>query len=249
MASILGIEVVNKLEGMDLSMLAKYVEERYIKGTETIQPNQPSQRELIDSPSIPGSCKRSRRNLISITSKNVEHGVETSNVPTTFRSHISSTTSTCYASCIGTYETKVEYDVVYGNIRMTYSEKVFMHRLKESCIQHFKEHLHLPFSKILVHLKKKVINVMETEFGIGWSVKQIKKQMTQNCKRFCCNQMKKIKGIPPELRNKRRPIDVSVKVWKYLVKSYDRVDAHKKSSEESIQVFEFSTIDYFKFIK
>jgi hypothetical protein len=39
-------------------------------------------------------------------------GAETSNVPTTPGSQISSTTSTCYASCIGTYETKVEYDVV-----------------------------------------------------------------------------------------------------------------------------------------
>jgi hypothetical protein len=249
MASILGVEAVKKLEGMDLSMLAKYVEERSTKGTETIQPNQPSQRESIDSPSIPGSCKRSRRNSISITSKNVEQGVETSNVPTTPGSHISSTTSTCYASCIGTYETKVEYDVVSGNIRMTDVGKVFMCRLKESCLQCFKEHLHLPFLKIPLHLQKEVINDMETEFGTGWSVKQIKKQMTQNCKRFRCNQMKKIKGIPPELRNKIRPIDVSVKVWKELVKAYDRVDARRKSGEESIHVFEFSTLDYFKFIK
>ena len=63
--------------------------------------------------------------------------------------------------------------------------------------------------------------------------------MTQNCKRFRCNQMKKIKGIPPKLRKKRRPIDVSVKVWKDLVKAYDRVDAQRKFDEESTQVFEF----------
>ena len=74
---------------------------------------------------------------------------------------------------------------------------------------------------------------METEFGIGWSVKKMKKQMTQNCKRFHCNQMKKIKEIPPELRNKRRPIVVSVKVWKELVKAYDRLDAQRKSVEKS----------------
>jgi len=44
---------------------------------------------------------------------------------------------------------------------------------------------------------------------------------------------------PPELRSKRRPIDVSVKVWKELVKAYDRVDAWRKSGEESTHVFEF----------
>jgi hypothetical protein len=132
---------------------------------------------------------------------------------------------------------------------MTDVGKVFMHRLKESCLQHFKENLHLPFSKIPMHLQKEVIHDMETEFGTGWSVKKIKKQMTQNCKRFRCNQTKKIKGIPPELRNKRRPIDVSVKVWKELMKAYDRVDARRKSGEESTHVFEFSTLDYFKFIK
>ena len=61
--------------------------------------------------------------------------------------------------------------------------------------------------------------------------------------------MKKIKGIPPELRNKRRSIDVSVKVWKEIVKAYDIEDAQRKFGEESIHVFEFSTLDYFKFIK
>jgi hypothetical protein len=100
MDSILGVEEMKKLEGMDLSMLEKYVEERSTKGTETIQPNQPSQMESIGSPSIPGSCKRSRINSISITSKNVEQGVEKSNVPSTPGSHISSTTNTCYASCM-----------------------------------------------------------------------------------------------------------------------------------------------------
>ena len=40
MASILGVEAVKKIEGMDFSMLAKYVEER-TKGTETNQSNQP----------------------------------------------------------------------------------------------------------------------------------------------------------------------------------------------------------------
>jgi hypothetical protein len=73
--------------------------------------------------------------------------------------------------------------------------------------------------------------------------------MTQNCKRFHCNQTKKIKGISPELRNKIRPIDVSVKVWKEIMKAYDRADAQRNFGEESIQVFEFSRQCYFKFIK
>ena len=51
--------------------------------------------------------------------------------------------------------------------------------------------------------------------------------------------MKKIKEIPPELRKKRRPIDVSVKVWKELVKEYDRVDSRRKFGEERTHVFEF----------
>ena len=53
--------------------------------------------------------------------------------------------------------------------------------------------------------------------------------------------MKKIKKIPLEIRNKRRTLDVSVKVWKELVKAYDKVEAQRKSGEESTQVFEFST--------
>jgi hypothetical protein len=66
MDSILGVEAVNKLDGMDLSMLTKYVEELSIKAPEIMQPKKPSQRELIDSPSTP------RRKSISITYKNVK---------------------------------------------------------------------------------------------------------------------------------------------------------------------------------
>lgn len=111
--------------------------------------------------------------------------------------------------------------------------KVFVSRLKVPCLQRFKEHLHLSFSKIPMHLQDVVIHDMETKFGIGWSVKKIKKLMSQNCKRFRCNQTKKIKNIPPRLRNKRRPLNVSVKVWKELVKAYDKVDAWTKFGEES----------------
>ena len=72
MENILGVEAVNKLEGMDLSMLAKYVQERSIKSPKTVQPNQPCQRESIDFPTTHGSSKRSRKKTISISSKIVE---------------------------------------------------------------------------------------------------------------------------------------------------------------------------------
>lgn len=160
-----------------------------------------------------------------------------SNVPATLGTHISSTTNICYASCIGTYEIDVEYDVVSGNIRMMDVRKVFKHRLKESCLQCFKENIHLPFSKIPLHLQKVVIHDMETEFGTGWSVKKVKKQIIQNCKIFCYNLTKNIKQIPP--KPKRRLIDLSVKVWKDLVKAYNRANGQRKSGQESTQVFKF----------
>ena len=52
---------------------------------------------------------------------------------------------------------------------------------------------------------------------------------------------KKTKKVPPELRNKRRPLDVRVKVCKDLVKAYDKEYAQRNSNKESTQVFEFST--------
>jgi hypothetical protein len=63
--------------------------------------------------------------------------------------------------------------------------------------------------------------------------------MSQNCKRFRCNQTKKIKKLSPEQRLKKRWIDVNIKVWKELVKSYEKSNARRKSGEESIEVFEF----------
>jgi hypothetical protein len=118
--------------------------------------------------------------------------------------------------------------MVSGEIRMSDARKVFVNRLKESCLQWFKDHLHFSFSKIPMHLHKVVIHDMESEFGVGWSVKKVKRQMSQNCKRFRCNQTKKIKKLSPELRLKKRPIDVSIKVWKELVKSYEKSDARRK---------------------
>jgi hypothetical protein len=46
--------------------------------------------------------------------------------------------------------------------------------------------------------------------------------------------------LPPEQRLKKRPIDVSLKVWKELVKSYEKSDARRNSGEESTQVFEIA---------
>ena len=73
-----------------------------------------------------------------------------------------------------------------------------------------------------MHLQKGIIHDMETVFGTCWSVKKIKKN-------------------PPELRNERRLLDVTVNVWKELVKAYDKVDARRKSDEESTEAFEFFT--------
>ena len=41
------------------------------------------------------------------------------------------------------------------------------------------------------------------------------------------------------LRTERRPIDVTMKVWKELVKAYDRTDARRKFGDESTYVFKF----------
>ena len=40
MENIFGVEAVNKLEGMDFSMLTKYVQKRSIKAPEIVQLNQ-----------------------------------------------------------------------------------------------------------------------------------------------------------------------------------------------------------------
>jgi hypothetical protein len=135
----------------------------------------------------------------------------------------------------------IEYDMVSGEIKMSDAEKVFLNRMKESCLQRFKDHLHFPFSKIPMHMHKVVIHDMESEFGIGWSVKKVKRQMSQHCKRFRCNQTKKINPPPPpRAKAQKRPIDVSIKVWKELVKSYEKSYVRRKFGEESIQVFQFA---------
>jgi hypothetical protein len=68
--------------------------------------------------------------------------------------------------------------MVSGEIIMSDTEKVFLNRLKESCLQRFKDHLHFFFSKIPMHMHKVVIHDMESKFGIGWSVKKVKRQMS-----------------------------------------------------------------------
>ena len=50
MENIFGVEAVNNIEGMDLLMLTNYVKEWSIRAPKIVQPNQPYQRESIDSP-------------------------------------------------------------------------------------------------------------------------------------------------------------------------------------------------------
>jgi hypothetical protein len=68
--------------------------------------------------------------------------------------------------------------MVLGEIRMSDVGKIFLNRLKESCLQQFKDHLHFPFSKISLHLQKAVIHNMRTKFGVGMPVKKVKLQMS-----------------------------------------------------------------------
>ena len=98
-----------------------------------------------------------------------------------------------YTSMIGTISTRIEHDHLTGEIRRTSVGTTFMDRLREACFQIFRDHLHLPFLNIPLHLKKMVIQDMETDFREGWSVRKVQKEMSKNCKRFQCNQSKKIK--------------------------------------------------------
>ena len=114
-----------------------------------------------------------------------------------------------------------------------------MDRLRDAYFQIFRYHLHLPFFKIPLHLTKMFIQDMETEFREGWSVRKVQKEMSKNCKRFQCNQSKKIKKIHPDERYRKRLMDIPVKVLKELVKNYEKLDAQRKSGNDSIQVLYF----------
>ena len=97
--------------------------------------------------------------------------------------------------------------------------------MREACFQIFRDHLHIPFLKIPLHLKKMVIQDIETKFREGWLVRKVQKAMSKNCKRFQCNQSKKIKKLHPDERYRKRPMDIPMKVWKELVKNYEKLDA------------------------
>jgi hypothetical protein len=79
-----------------------------------------------------------------MTSNNLEQRVETSNVEATPKTQSSSIT-TCFVTCIENYDTRIEYDMVSGEIRMSYVGKVFVNMLKESFLQQFKDHIHFSF--------------------------------------------------------------------------------------------------------
>ena len=84
-----------------------------------------------------------------------------------------------------------------------------------------------------------VIQDIETKFREGWLVRKVQKAMSKNCKRFRCNQSKKIKKLHPDERYRKRTMDIPMKVWKELVKNYEKLDAQRKAGNESIQVLYF----------
>jgi hypothetical protein len=104
LALILGIEAIKKLDGVDLKTLAKYIEKQSTKTPETLQANQPCERESIDSPTTLGSSIKSRRKSYTMTSKNMEHRAKTSKVESTLGTQTSST-MTCFGTSIGNYDT------------------------------------------------------------------------------------------------------------------------------------------------
>ena len=70
-------------------------------------------------------------------------------------------------------------------------------------------------------------------------MREVKKEMSKNYKRFRCSQSKKIKKFHPNERYRKRPMDIPVKVWKELVKNYEKLDSQRKAGNESIQVLCF----------
>ena len=70
-------------------------------------------------------------------------------------------------------------------------------------------------------------------------MRKVQKEMSKNCKRFRCNQSKKIKKLHPDERYRKRPMDIPMKVWKELVKNYEKLDAQRKAGNETIQVLYF----------
>ena len=236
---VFGIEGLKKLQSLDAESLMHFLKTKSPEANQLGPGNQQALGESISSPSSLGSRKKSKKVLLTPNTNNEEHCVETSSVVAT-PGTTNSCSSSAYASSIGSLGTKIEYDPVSGEIRRTEAGKQFLNRLKDSCLQRFRDHLHLTFSKIPLHLKKMVVQDIENEFGTGWSVKKIKLQMSLNCKRFRCNQTRKIKKMPQDQRLKQRPIDIPFKVWKELVKSYEKLDAQRKAGNESIQVLNFS---------
>ena len=49
-----------------------------------------------------------------------------------------------------------------------------------------------------------------------------------------------MKKLHPNERYRKRPMDIPLKVWKELVKNYEKLDAEGKDGNESIQVLYFS---------
>jgi len=240
LTDVIGTKVLQKLQSLDPESLINFLRAKSSQIHQLDPSNQQVLRESINSPSNRGSSKRSKKRSSTVAANNEEQCVDAfANVLATPGTSNSCSVST-YVSCVGTLGTKIEYDPVSGEIRRTDAGKTFMNRLRESFLQRFRDHIHLTFSKIPLHLKKMVIQDMESEFGAGWSVTKVKSQMTENCKRFRCNQTRKIKKIPQDQRLKQRPFDIPMKVWKELVKSHEKLEAQRKAGEEITQVLNFS---------
>ena len=188
LTDVIGTEVLQKLQSLDPESLISFLRK---KSSQIHQPDPSNQQvlcESINSPSSRQLSKRSKKRSSMVVANNEEQCVDAfANVLATPGTSNSCSVST-YVSCAGTLGTKIEYDPVSGEIQRTYAGKTFMNRLRESCLQRFRDHLHLTFSKIPLHLKNMVIQDMESEFGAGWLVMKVKSQMDKNYKRFRCNQ-------------------------------------------------------------
>ena len=156
------MEIFEKLKNIPPETLIQIAQLQYQQNPQTPCANETIRRESIDSPCTLGSSKGSRKKIVKKSRKATKQGVETFGVATTPGTKNSSYCFGSYTSTIGTIGTRIEYDRLIGEIRRTSAGTKFMDRLRKACFQIFRDHLHLPFLKIPLHLKKMVIQDIET---------------------------------------------------------------------------------------
>ena len=116
LTDVIGTKVLQKLQYLDPESLISFLR---TKSSQIHQPdpsNQQVLREPINSPSSRGSSKRSKKRSSTVEATNEEQCVDAfANVLAT-----PSTSNSCsvltYVSCVGTLGTKIEYDLVSGEI-------------------------------------------------------------------------------------------------------------------------------------